>query len=256
MNEAPKWARIDELGSGGQSTVFLVRSPQRIAELGEAHMAIMQGLRGTGLTDAFVEALATRLRPDRNGELGALKLFDKVREDGAAPELRIKREIEILKEGHPGLPKLLDSDAEEKWMITEFFLKGTLDSSLSLFKGNPVGALKAFRTLVETVAYLHEHGIVHRDIKPHNIFIAEDGSLIPLGGGWRTTSQSELPKQKMRPRARGNSSRRLVRRKFSKFGNTGNSSLEDFALSMILNLFCGPSSRLISTRGFHVISIV
>ncbi len=63
-------------------------------------------------------------------------------------------------------------------MVTEYFSGGTLEDHLVDYKGNPVLALKAFRSLVNTVAQLHKEGIVHRDIKPANIFIGKDHELI------------------------------------------------------------------------------
>ena len=32
---------------------------------------------------------------------------------------------------------------------------------------------KIFRQILEAVSYLQNHGIIHRDIKPHNIFLDE-----------------------------------------------------------------------------------
>jgi len=44
--------------------------------------------------------------------------------------------------------------------------------------GNFVGALRAFRPLVEGVAKIHENGYVHRDIKPQNVFLSSEDELI------------------------------------------------------------------------------
>jgi hypothetical protein len=73
---------------------------------------------------------------------------------------------------------LLDSNEAEQWIVTEFFPEGTLERHPSRYKGRPVLALQAFRSLLETVASLHKDKIVHRDIKPANVFIGNDGRLI------------------------------------------------------------------------------
>src|SRR5262249_40626295 len=89
-----------------------------------------------------------------------------------------QQEIDVLAENRPGLPKLLGSNVNERWMATEYFTNGNLEDHLLDYRGNPALALKAFRTVVKTVSLLHKEGIVHRDIKPANIFIGSDPGLI------------------------------------------------------------------------------
>jgi serine/threonine protein kinase len=178
MAEFNGWEKIRELGSGGQSTVFLVRSPQRNLQREQAFKAVGDLISGIPNTTRLIESIGQCLREDSIDELGALKQFDKVRRSGAPPEERIGREMDILRGGHPNLPKFLDGDSGGKWMVTEYFPGGTLDKSPGRFKGDALGAIRSFRPLVETIAHLHNHGIVHRDIKPANVFIGSDGQLV------------------------------------------------------------------------------
>jgi len=62
--------------------------------------------------------------------------------------------------------------------VTEYFPEGTLEQHSSRFRGNAPAALKAFRSLVQTVAALHKEGYVHRDIKPPNVFVRNDDELV------------------------------------------------------------------------------
>ena len=109
-------------------------------------------------------------------DLGAMKVF-KVRGEGQEEE-RLRQEVEVLEQSRPGLPKLLDSNLRERWIVTELFPRGTLEENHSLYKGDARRALKAFLSLVKTVAALHADGIIHRDIKPANVFVREDDELV------------------------------------------------------------------------------
>ncbi|MCH7732498.1 MAG: protein kinase family protein [Candidatus Marinimicrobia bacterium] len=79
---------------------------------------------------------------------------------------------------HPNLIQILDYDPDSKWFVARFYPNGALSQNLSLYKGNILAALKAFRPMVEGVVKIHEAGFVHRDINPRNIFIEKDWSLI------------------------------------------------------------------------------
>ena len=63
-------------------------------------------------------------------------------------------------------------------MVTALQPGRTLADSLQSYSGKPLEALRAFRPLIAAVAALHEVGVVHRDIKPGNIFVADDGHLV------------------------------------------------------------------------------
>ena len=90
---------------------------------------------------------------------------------------------------HPNIPKLVDFiDLEEKellYIIMEF-IEG---QSLEQYIYNEMGiipeqkALPIFIELLEAVAYLHNNGILHLDIKPNNVMLQPNGriKLIDLG---------------------------------------------------------------------------
>jgi serine/threonine protein kinase len=108
-----------------------------------------------------------------------MKIF-KIREDGDEQHAldRLKQEIHVLQQNRPGLPKLLDSSESERWIVTEYFPEATLEHNILRYKGKPALALKAFLSLVNTVAQLHDENIVHRDIKPANVFVRQDDELV------------------------------------------------------------------------------
>jgi serine/threonine protein kinase len=183
MKKYGKWELIEPpLGEGGQSVVYLARKPSRVAER-QQHLEILKQLSGQGFNDdraaSFAGASWEYARPELPTELGALKVFG-IRDGGAPAEERLRGEVAILRQDRPNLPKLLEANEAEQWMVTEYFAGGTLGKYPFRYMGDPIRALRAFRTLVETVATsLHKDKIVHRDIKPDNIFIGDDGRLIP-----------------------------------------------------------------------------
>jgi serine/threonine protein kinase len=177
MAEFNGWEKLEPaIGKGGQSTVYKARCPQR-AEQRQQILGSLQALSNAAKQQSYAEAIYSFSRPDLPGELGALKVFS-FRENSGPPVDRLKREIEILKKGLPNLPRLLDSNADKLWMITEYFSNGTMADHPAKFKGKPLEALAALREVVMTIAALHDEGVVHRDIKAENIFVADNGSLV------------------------------------------------------------------------------
>ncbi len=174
-----QWERVGEpLGHGGQSDVYRVRSPKRVAERAACLLKMRTAMDGNSRGE-LADAMMSFSRPDSPSELGAMKLF-KIRKDSSEKQAldRLKQEFEILKQNRPGLPKLLDSNESERWIVTELFSKGTVEDNINHYKGNPALALKAFLSLVNTVTKLHDEGIVHRDIKPANVFVRELDDLV------------------------------------------------------------------------------
>src|SRR5580698_6401881 len=183
-----EWERVrkEPLGEGGQSKVYLVRTPERTKqrkrslEIIKLHPPISVANTEEEISRrnlGYVEAIQDYTRPDLPEELGAMKEF-KIRDDEQQSLDRLKQEIEVLQQNLPGLPKLLGFDIEERWMVTEFFPNGTLEDHLEEYTGNAALALKAFRSVVATIALLHNEGKVHRDIKPANIFIGKEHEFV------------------------------------------------------------------------------
>ena len=181
------WEVIGEpLGGGGQSEVYLVRRPQRRDERRRAigrilesdpwgtHMAETREPR----TGELATAVLDYARPEAPSELGAMKVF-KIRDGEEQAKNRLSTEVKVLLDNTTtGLPKLLDSNVAERWLVTEYFPEGTLEHNFAKYKGDVVAALKAFLSLVTTVAALHAQGIVHRDIKPANVFVRRNDELV------------------------------------------------------------------------------
>jgi serine/threonine protein kinase len=180
--------QLDPLGEGGQGTVYRARSPKRVNDRALALTAMIENLPYGAISiddkrvagHRFATTLLEYSRPEALTELGALKIFKSDLDKAKAAEAlgRFKNEITILRENRPGLLKLLDSSENEGWMVTELMPDGTIEDHPDTFKGDALSALKAFQSLVKTVASLHQDPTVHRDIKPANIFIGDSRSLV------------------------------------------------------------------------------
>lgn len=175
----------DLLGEGGQSKVYRVRGPERLNARNKDNericafspWGVVRADTHAKLTGEFADAVVDYGRAESFSEFGALKEF-KFRDDEEQAISRLKQEVQILGEGRPGLPRLLDFNLNERWMVTEYFPNSTLENNYSKYEGDVRRALTAFLSLVTTVAALHANGIIHRDIKPANVFVGQENRLI------------------------------------------------------------------------------
>src|SRR5262249_32096378 len=106
----------------------------------------------------------------------ALKLL---RGDQADIELRgIKQCLNLKHSNLVGLFDVKSDDHGQPWIVMEYIAGETLNAILNRHsKGLPLELVRQwFPALGRAVNYLHEAGIVHRDMKPANIFL-EQGML-------------------------------------------------------------------------------
>ena len=187
-----KWQVVKPIGRGGQGQVYLVRDTSGFtdAELRRKNLQdAVKTLGAAGEVWRFQEAgakLADEIRQiakEGDAPLGALKKLLPIDEGAAKDEAaaleRMNGELSALKSvEHPSLVKVLDSNIHQEWYVMEYFDGGTLSNRLGAYKGRVLDALRAFRPIVDAVAALHTKKVVHRDIKPDNIFVACDGRLV------------------------------------------------------------------------------
>lgn len=185
MNKFGDWEIVGDLGKGGQSDVYLARTPLR-ARARQAHLLTIRTNAGNENNEVeLAKAIYEYARPDHTEELGALKHFSKIPGLNRPHDLqqqeaveRLKNEIAVLHQNRSGLPKFLDANVDERWIVTELFPEGSLEKHMLKFKGNALASIRVLRYLVGTVAILHEDGYVHRDIKPANVFLRNDEELV------------------------------------------------------------------------------
>jgi tRNA A-37 threonylcarbamoyl transferase component Bud32/glycine cleavage system H lipoate-binding protein len=90
---------------------------------------------------------------------------------------RFEREAKALaKLSHPNIVSVIDYGKQRgvPYLVMEYLPGGSLKGSL----GQPIPWMDAARLLLPIsrgLAYAHQHGIVHRDVKPSNILICDSG---------------------------------------------------------------------------------
>jgi hypothetical protein len=102
---------------------------------------------------------------------------------GAEVRERMQREARLMARlgDHPNIVTVYDAvvDGEVLHIVARFMAGGSLAERLVEAPGGKLGVddvLRTGRALADALAHAHEHGVVHRDVKPDNVWLAGDGS--------------------------------------------------------------------------------
>ena len=145
-----KYVVVEMLESGGQAQVFRVIHPGMATEL----------------------ALKLARRP--------MAMDEQADRDALLSEGRLLVDCK-----HPNLVQIIDVDVHEgrRFVVMEYVKGLTLQQFVARQRPGPRKAARLVIELAGAVAYLHDRGIVHQDIKPQNVLIDQQGRprLIDLG---------------------------------------------------------------------------
>ena len=93
---------------------------------------------------------------------------------------RFQREERIgLELNHPFVLKFISVEQKSRpYLVTEYLKGCTLEHLLKAMRPLPEkDAIKILSLLCDAVQHLHDHGVVHRDLKPQNVMICCDGTI-------------------------------------------------------------------------------
>ena len=126
-----------------------------------------------------------RARDETAGAEIALKfIYPGARDDASGLE-RLRRELRLVRRlSHPGIVRIHDIGDHDglRYLVMDLLVGETLRARLR--RSGPLPAETAARVLtevLEALAVAHSEGIVHRDIKPGNVFLAKSRSGSPRG---------------------------------------------------------------------------
>ena len=136
---------------------------------------------------------------DMDGEIFAMKVLLANREDDTVA--RFQREVRLLASlDHPNVVKVVDMqlDAEPLWYVMPLY-DTSLEKELGSIAGDEGRIAKIFTSILDAVAYAHAEGVIHRDLKPGNILMNNDGDPVvsDFGLGRRLDSKSLLTASKV-----------------------------------------------------------
>ena len=141
---------VREIGSGGMGAVWLAERDDAL----------------------FEKRVAIKLLPDDSPDRA-----DRIRSETARRRFREERQI-LARLEHPNIARLLDGGETpdgSPWFAMEYVEGEPIDRYCARCRLSIAERLALFRTVCGAIHYAHQNLVLHRDLKPGNIFVTADG---------------------------------------------------------------------------------
>ncbi len=137
-----RWRLLELLGSGGQATVWLAED------------------------QTLGQKVALKILPTDADERTRARWLEEVRQGRSL--------------SHPNLIRIFDvvETSDRPVAVMEFVPGGTLADRVVADGAQPVeDVIRWAGEILAVLAYLHDNRVIHRDVKPSNLLVADDGSI-------------------------------------------------------------------------------
>lgn len=122
-----------------------------------------------------------RVTDERDKGTYALKVMHAAAGGNSWSLKRFRREAEVLERiAHPAVPKIRDFGVTDElmYLVTDFIDGSSLRQIIASKGALPLPeVVRVGAAVADCLNVAHEHGVVHRDVKPHNVMLTRGGEV-------------------------------------------------------------------------------